>query len=126
MLIPLATTVVDWPPTDFISASPGLPTPQFFWAVLTWVLIPGMMMVWMAYHHRKERTRDIRRKLRQLELRLALAVPTAASAQSPQMVPLRHSPAVRPSSLTARILLPASGVTSPIPVFRQPLPGQSG
>lgn len=103
-----------------ISSQAAHPSAGAFWAVLTWIIIPGTLMIWIAYHSRRERLRSVHRKLRQLEIRLAASSP----AQSAMRAALpRPAPSTRPSSLTSRILLPASASTSPIPVFRQPLPG---
>jgi hypothetical protein len=91
--------------------------------VLKWGIIPGVFLIWIAYHRRRERLRAVRRKLRQLEIRLAASTP----AQSAHAAALpRPGPATRPSSLTARILIPPSAATSPLPGFPQPLPGHAG
>ena len=118
----LSFVAVEIAPPALITGLPTNPAPGAFWAVLTWIIIPGTLMIWIAYHSRRERLRSVHRKLRQLEIRLASATPakSAASAALP-----RPAPSARPSSLTARILPPASGQTSAIPVFNPHMPGHT-
>ena len=113
---------IDKAAPELISGLPIIPGPGAFWAIVTWLIIPGVLLIWMAYHRRREGLRSIRRKLRQLEIRLAAATP--AQSTGPVGLP-RPAPASRPSSLTTRILVPASAATSPTPVFCEALPGPS-
>ena len=105
------------------SRSAVTPSPNAFWAVVTWIIIPGAFLIFIAYHRRQERLRNVRRKLRQLEIRLAIATPTNSASLA---TPPRPSTLLgRPSALTTRILLPAAA-TSPVPAFSQSLPSQAG
>ena len=104
----------------FVSGLPATPAPEFFWAVLTWIIIPGGLLIWAAYQSRRGRMRRVYLKLRQLEIRLAAGTPkflTDCPATS------RTSASASPSSLTTRILLPPSEAMSPIPVYQRRLPG---
>ena len=103
------------------SRSAVTPSPNAFWAVVTWIIIPGAFLIFIAYHRRQERLRNVRRKLRQLEIRLATPTNTTSRAIPPRPSTL----AGRASALTTRILLPAAA-TSPVPAFSQSLPSQAG
>ena len=117
---PFSIPVADPVASVIISGLPAVPGPGAFWAVLTWVIIPGTFLIWITYHSRRERLRSVHRKLRQLEIRLAASVPSAARASLP-----RPASGLRPSSLTTRILLPTPAATAPIPVFHRALPGKA-
>ncbi len=114
-----ASTVL--PP--LVSGFPSNPSAGHFWAVITWVIFPAVCLVWGSYFSRKERLRGVHRKLRQLEIRLAAATPATAAVRA--ALP-RPAPSHRPSSLTARLLLPASAATAAIPAFPHSAPGQTG
>ena len=103
------------------SGLPSVPTPGQFWAVVTWIILPGVLLLWISYHQRQERLRRVRRRLRQLEARLAAAMPTLGSTIPPSLpIP---SGSAKPSHLTTRILLPVPAATSPIPIFGAPASG---
>ncbi len=100
---------------------PAIASPQQFWAVVTWLILPSLVAIWTLYRRREDKLRRTHRRLRQLEARLAMANPTQVPAPSPF---LRPASTHRPSSLTARILLPASADQPSAPTFSRPLPGQ--
>ena len=87
---------------------PASPSAGQFWAIMVWVLVPMALSIWVVYHHQQERLRKVHRRLRQLEAQLCATTPGPAVVRKSLPRP------ARPSSLTARILLPASA-ESPSP-----------
>lgn len=105
------------PPVRLPAGLPAMPAPEQFWALLVWVIVPSVLVIWVNYYRQQESLRQVHRRLRQLEARLAASRPATTTA------PLARpaAAAARPSSLTARLLLP---VTAAVPSpFGRPLPG---
>lgn len=90
---------------------PTVPTPDQFWAMMLWVVLPSLLTIWMAYHHHQEKMRRVHRRMRLLEARLASATPAQATLRT--SFPRNPGTATRPVALTARIPAPAPAMASP-------------
>lgn len=83
---------------------PNLPEPGQFWAVVVWLIIPAVLAIWAVYFKHQESLRRARRRMRQLEARLAASVP--ARPQPVFSIVTQARPTAKPGSLTTRLPLP--------------------
>jgi|GEM_PF-5999795 hypothetical protein len=97
---------------------PHVPEPGQLWAVMVWLIIPAVLAIWSVYFRQQENLRRARRRMRQLEARLAAGVPSRPQPVFSIVTQVRPSP--KPSSLTTRILLPESEKAAP--TFASPGP----
>ncbi len=100
------------------------PTPEQFWAVMVWGVIPAVAGIWLVYLHHQERLRRVHRRLRQLEARLACLThnPLPSPPHSATAVPLQPVPkSPQPSALTARIFHPPA--SEKVRSYTQPIAG---